>query len=585
MQKGGAFLVEEAGSKAIFIPEDLSIEQKELSRTVHDFVVNEVLPKEALIEAQAPGLMPQLLREAAKLGLMAVEVPATYGGLDLGTIEAAAIAEGSTLQASFNVSYMCQTGIATAPLVYYGSDEQKKKYLTRLASGEFIGAFALTEADAGSDAMAIKTKAKLSPDKKNYILNGRKQFITNGGFADLFTVLAKLDDETGVTALLVEKDFKGVSIGKEEKKMGIHGSSTVSIMFDNVEVSVENVLGQIGKGHHIAFNILNLGRLKLGSACVGSCRHLVNVTYNYVKERVQFGKPIISFQMIQEKLAMMAVRTLLLESLVFRSAGEFDEATKEANKAGKIDDALREYPIEASISKVFGSEMLNWVADDALQLHGGYGYCEEYGIERYLRDSRINRIYEGTNEINRLVITGTLLKLIAKGKLDIFKVLGDAKERIKELITKVDRTSDVSKIFAFVEVVKRLILFIGGGAVQKFGNEIQDEEFILAGLADMIIELYAIESTYIRAKQLDAQGKPERARDINSALYFYLLGAVSGILDNGRRVMMRVVPEDAKDFKEYEKVMFGCIDFITGDQQKLALNIINEIDKAGGYAF
>lgn len=574
-QKGGAFLVDEAGSRPIFIPEHLTIEQKELAKTVHDFVADEVLPKEDLIEAQQPGLMPKLLRKAAKLGLLMAEMPSEYGGLDLGKVDAAAMAEGSTLQGSFNVAYICHTGIATAPIIFYGGDDQKKKYLPRLASGELLAAFALTEPEAGSDAMAIKTKATLSKDKTHYVLNGQKQFITNGGFADLFTVFAKLDDK-GITAFLVEKTFGGVSIGKEEQKMGIHGSSTVSLIFDNVRVPVENILGEPGKGHHIAFNVLNVGKLKLGAACVGASRHLINLTSNYVKERTQFGKPLITFQIVQEKLAMMLARTVLLESMVYRSSALFDEALSLAKKNGDVQNALREYAIEAAIVKVFGSEALYFVADEALQLHGGYGYCEEYGIERIYRDCRINRIFEGTNEINRLIITGTILKLAVKGQIDILKVLSEAPARIKELITGVDQTSEASKTFAFIEVVKRLLLIVGAGAVQRFGDKIQDEQYILSGLAGMAMELYAMESAYIRAKQLGEEGVGPGSKAIQNALYFYMMSAASNLLDQGRRMTMHILPEDSKELVSYTKAMFGCIDFIKGDQQKLVMGLIDQ---------
>lgn len=581
-QRGGAFLVEEAGSQPSFIPENLSIEQKELAKTVHDFVVNEVLPKEDLIEEARPGLMPKLLRQAAGLGILMAEIPVEYGGLGLGKVDATAIAEGSTLQGSFNVSYMCHTGIASAPLIFYGTEDQKKRYLPRLADGDMLAAFALTEPEAGSDAMAITTRALPSKDKRSYIINGRKQFITCGGFADLFTVFAKTEE--GITAFLVERNFKGVSVGKEEKKMGIHGSSTVPLTFENVEVPVGNLLGEPGKGHHIAFNVLNVGRLKLGSACTGVARHLVNLTYNYTKERVQFGGPIFTFQMIQEKLAMMAARTLLLESMVFRVAAVFDEAMAMMKEKGDIEKVLREYAIEAAVAKVYGSEALFYVADDAIQLHGGYGYCEEYGIERYFRDCRVNRIFEGTNEINRLVITGTILKMAVKGQIDIFSVIGSAPAKIRELIASAG-ASEESRIFAFIEVLKRLILSVGGAGVQRYAEKIQDEQYILGNLADMVMELYAIESTYMRARQLKEAGKGPRAHAIFSALFLYIMNVAADLLDKGRRTLMRSVEADSKDVGSYTKAMFGCLDFIRGDQHRLAIGLIDEIDKAEGYPF
>ncbi len=583
VQQGGAFLVEEAGRGPIFIPEDLSIEQKELAKTVHDFVANEVLSKEELIEAQQPGLMPKLLKEAAKLGFLMAEMPEAYGGLGLGKIEAAAMAEGSILQGSFNVSYMCHTGIATAPLVYYGTKEQKEKYLPKLATGELIGAFALTEPEAGSDAMAITTKAVLSPDKKHYILNGRKQFITNGGFANFFTVFAKCG-EKGITAFLVEKG-EGFSTGREEKKMGIHGTSTVPLIFENVKVPVENLLGEVGKGHHIAFNVLNLGRLKLGAACVGASRHLINLSYNYGNERKQFGQPLTSFQMIQEKLATMVSKTLLLESMIFRLAHNVDETLKFYGDAGDVQKGLREHAVEAAVAKVYGSETLYQIADETMQLYGGYGYCEDYGIERFFRDARINRIYEGTNEINRLVITGTVLRMAAKGEIDIFTVLGEAPKKIKELITGVDDDSMESKVFATVEVLKRLILMIGGGAVQRYMKEIGDEQFILSGLADMIAELYALESGYMRVMKLKADGKQVKADFLLNGLYYYLLKFGTGIFEKGRQTLMHIMPADAKEVDSYTKAMVGCQNFIRGDLQGLTMALMDELNNMNGYPF
>lgn len=583
IQKGGAFLVEEAGTRSSFIPEHLSIEQRELTKTVHEFVVNEVLPQEEFIEEMQPGLMPKLLKEAAKIGIFCAEIPAEYGGLDLGKVDSAAIAEGSTLQGSFNVAYMAHTGIGTSPLIYYGTEAQKKKYLEKLGTAELISSFALTEPEAGSDAMAIKTTAKLSADKKYYLLNGQKQFITNGGFANFFTVFAKTE-KGGITAFLVEKAFGGITIGKEEKKMGIKGSSTVSLTFDDVKVPVENLLGEDGKGHHIAFNILNLGRLKLGAACVGVSKHLINLSYNYDSDRNQFGRPLTSFQIIEEKLAMMVSRCLFLESLVYRAVGLFDENMKGAKGTADIMDALREYAIEAAISKVYGSETLFQIADEAVQLHGGYGYCEEYGIERYFRDSRINRIYEGTNEINRLVITGTLLKMAVKGSLDIFSVLAEAPAKLKELLTK-QYSNDEERVYGLVEVLKRLTLLVGAAAVQKYGEKIGDEQYVLGDMADMITECYAVESAYLRALELKKDGNTAKANAVISATLLYLLNTGATTFDKGRRIMMRVMPADSKELASYTKAVLGGISLIQGDQQKLALLIMDEMGRAGGYPF
>lgn len=583
-QKGAAFLVEDANHTDSFIPEHLTFEQRELVKTVHDFVANEVLPQEEFIDASQPGLVAKLLRESAKLGILAAEMPAEYGGLGLGKVDAIAIAEGSTLQGSFNVSYMCHTGIATLPLVYYGTKVQKDKYLAKLANGEMMAAFALTEPDAGSDAMAIKTRAVLSPDKKSYILNGQKQFITNGGFADLITVFAQFEDK-GVTAFLVEKKFRGVTVGKEEEKMGIHGSSTVSLAFDNVPIPVENMLGAPGKGHHIAFNILNVGRLKLGGACSGSSKHLINLTYNYTKERIQFGKPLITFQMLQQKLAMMVARMFLLESLAFRVADNFDKCMAQVHAGSSAENALREYTVESAIAKVFGSEALFYVADDAIQLYGGYGYSTEYGIERIFRDCRINRIFEGTNEINRLVIIGTVLKMAAKGQLDIFKVLSTIQNDIKTLITAADKTDYASVIYSYVEVLKRLTLSVGAASIQKYANGIDEEEYVLSELADMLIDLYAVESAYVRARLLAEEGNIAKAKAMHTTTMFYLLNYAGSTIDRGRKVLARVMGSDAKEVEGYQKAMYGIMSLLRQDQQSLCMSIIGEVDNAGGYPF
>jgi len=434
-----------------------------------------------------------------------VEIPENYGGLGMDKRTATVVSEESVAQGSFSVSFMCHTGIGTLPILYFGNETQKQKYLPKLATGEYIGAYALTEAGSGSDALGAKTKAVLSPDGKHYVLNGSKMWITNGRWADVFTVFAKVDGEK-FTAFIVEKTFPGFSHAAEEKKMGIKGSSTVVINFDNCLVPVENVLGEIGKGHKIAFNVLNIGRWKLGAAAIGGCKKVLKHMIPYVKERKQFGKAISEFGLIRKKVAEVSVKTYVTEALMYRVAGLYDDAIAALDKTDpqydrKSIEAIENYAIEASIAKVYGSEALWFAADEGVQALGGFGYSQEYPMESIQRDSRINRIFEGTNEINRLIIPGTMLKRAMAGQFDLMseiqKIIGELKTGFAALTQ-----SELSPLIARVNLAKKLAVYASGVAVQKYMADIQNQQYLMEKMADLVIETFAMDSALKRTLQI-----------------------------------------------------------------------------------
>lgn len=505
--QGGSFLSIPVEEGKIFTREDLNEDQKAFGQACRDFFVKEVAPKHDAIELHQDHVSVDLLKKAGELGFLMVEVPESYGGLGLDKCTATVVTEESTTQGSFAVTMMCHTGIGTLPILYFGTEEQKKKYLPKLASGEWIGAYALTEPGAGSDALASKTKAVLSGDGKHYVLNGSKMFITNGAWADVFTVFAKIDGEK-FTGFIVEKTFPGFSFGVEEHKMGIKGSSTVTLNLDDCKVPVENVLGEIGKGHRIAFNVLNIGRWKLGAGSLGGCKKVLSHMIPYINERKQFGKSISEFGLIRKKVADCAILTYALESVVYRIAGLYDEAIARLDKSDpdydhKCIGAIEEYAIEASIAKVFGSEALWHCADEGVQALGGYGFSAEYPMERIQRDCRINRIFEGTNEINRLIIPGTMLKRAMAGKFDF---MGDIQKILKEL----KDGFDIAAIGEFgsgtfrhrVNLAKKLAIYACGVAVQKYMAEIKDQQYLMEKMADMLIEVFVMDSTLKRTMQI-----------------------------------------------------------------------------------
>jgi alkylation response protein AidB-like acyl-CoA dehydrogenase len=532
-KKGGSFLIVETDPESVFTPEDFTEEQKMFAKTAEDFVHNEVIANMERTEAKEDGLMAGLLKKAGELGLLMIDVPEKYGGLELDKATSMLVSEVISKGGSFAVTFGGHVGIGTLPIVYFGTEEQKQKYLPRLATAEIISSYALTEAGSGSDALAAKSRAELSEDGKHYILNGEKTFITNGGFADLFIVFAKINGED-FSCFIIEKDFGGITTGAEEKKMGIKGSSTVQLFLDNVKVPVENLLGEQGKGHRIAFNILNVGRFKLGVGCVGSAKIAFDDTVKYANERHQFGKAISSFGLIKNKIAKMASDIYVTESMSYRTAGLLDEVLspidKEADDAAKQTmKGIEEYVTECSIMKVKGSEMLDYVVDEAVQVFGGYGYIAEYPAERYYRDSRVGRIYEGTNEINRMLITGMLIRKAMKGDLPLLDAAKKLQGELLEMPTMDDSDTEglLGEEAKLIQNVKKIALLTAGVAVQKYMTELDEQQGVLAGISDIISEAYGMESARLRALKIAAQqGEAEAAVNMTRLYIYDTLGRV-----------------------------------------------------------
>src|SRR6202051_220761 len=517
---GGSFLLESRRPDEVFTPEDFTEQHPLLGQTAEEFAVNEILPNAEKIEHKDFSVSRELLKKAGELGLSGVEIPEAYGGLEMDKVTAAVIADHIAKYAGFATTWGAHSGIGLLPIVYFGTEEQKKKYLPKLATGETVGAYALSEATSGSDALNCRARAVLSPDGKHYILNGEKMWITNAGFADLFTAFAKIDGEK-FSAFLVERTFPGFSVGAEEHKMGIRGSSTCPIILNDCKVPVENLLGEIGKGHVIAFNILNVGRFKLGAMCVGGGRVSLESAVAYAKQRKAFGKTIGDFGLVREKIANMATLIYVGESLVYRTVGMMDVALGEIDKSGadatkEARKAIEEYAVECSILKVWGSEMIDYVVDETLQIYAGYGFVEEYPAERAYRDARINRIFEGTNEINRLIITGLLLKRAMSGQLPLMPAI---KKLMDEVLSGPSSAEDLEGALAderkLVAQAKKLGLLVSGAATQKYMQKIQHQQEVMAALADMTIEIYAMESAVLRTqKMVEQKGEAAAAMPI-----------------------------------------------------------------------
>ncbi|QQE80344.1 acyl-CoA dehydrogenase family protein [Alicyclobacillus sp. SO9] len=506
LTKGGAFLIEETLPENIFTPEDFTQEHRMIDDTTRSFVEGEIVPNQEQLEHQDWDLTVKLLKKAGDLGLLGADVPEDYDGLGADKVTSAIITENITRGGSFALSHGAHVGIGSLPIVFFGNEEQKKKYLPQLAMGEKIAAYALTEPESGSDALGAKTTATLSEDGKYYILNGTKQFITNSAFADLFVVYAKIDGEK-FSAFIVERDFEGVSTGPEEKKMGIKASSTRPLILEDAKVPVENLLGEAGRGHVIAFNILNIGRYKLAVGCVGGIKSAIETSVKYAKDRKQFKTPIVNFPLIQKKIADMNIRGYVAESMCYRSTGDIDGQLAQlgsANDGKVVAKAIEEYALECSVNKVYASEALDFVVDEGVQIHGGYGFIQEYPIERMYRDSRINRIFEGTNEINRLLIPDMLLRKALKGELPLLQAAQGLQEELMGMLPMPDESETFGAERHILEMMKKVFLFVGGTAVQKYEQALKDEQEILADLADMIAEIYALESALLRAeKELD----------------------------------------------------------------------------------
>jgi len=547
--KGGSFLIEERRPEDIFTPEDFTDEHRQIAKTAVEFTTNEVMPAAAEIEAKNFAVTRGLLRKAGELGLMAVDVPEAYGGLEMDKVTSALVAESMSQLASFSVAFSAHSGIGTLPIVWYGTAAQKQKYLPKLATGEWIGAYALSESSSASDAMNSRTRAVLSADGKHYALNGEKMWITNSGFADVFTVFAKIDG-TQFSAFIIERGTPGFSVGAEEHKLGIRGSSTCPLILADCQVPVENLLGEAGKGHHIAFNILNIGRFKLGAACVGGARNGLQHAIQYAKERKAFGKSICEFGLIQEKLAESATGVYVGESLTYRTIGMIDAAladvdTHAEGASREIQKRIEEYAVECSILKVWGSEMLDMVVDHVLQIYAGYGYVEEYPAERAYRDSRINRIFEGTNEINRLIITGWLMKRAMTGQLPLLPAIKQLMEEVMAgPIAGDPRPGPLAEEHKLLANARKLAMFAAGAASQKYLQALADQQEIMGALADCISEVYAIESAILRAEKLRASRGEGAARQAIAMTKYYTAKASQTVELSARKVIAAVADGD-----------------------------------------
>ena len=520
VRKGGSWILEDAEPGSTFTPEKLSEEHRLMAQTVEEFVDTEVIPNIDRLETKDWKLARELVRRAGELGLLGISAPEQYGGLDLDKASALVVSERMARSASMGATYGAQANLTIIPLVLFGTDAQKSKYLPGLVSGETIGAYALSESGSGSDALAARTRARKQADG-SWLLNGEKMWITNGGFADVFIVFAQADGDQ-FTAFIVERAF-GVKSGNEEHKMGLHGSSTTPILLQDVRVPAENLLGEVGKGHKVALNTLNFGRFKLGAMCSGGCRSAIAESARYAKDRRQFGHPISDFGAIKHKLGEMTARTYALESLMYRTAGLIDETVAAAGGHGGPDiaAALEEFAVEASIAKVMGSETLDYVLDENVQIHGGNGFVKDYSAERYYRDARVNRIFEGTNEINRMLIPGMLIRRALKGEIGLIPA---AKRLQDELLSPTGASlsmdegleADLRTVAAF----KKVVLMVLGTAMQTYGQKLTDEQEVLCAAADILIDTYAAESAVLRARDAVASGRSDAALHEASARTF-----------------------------------------------------------------
>jgi alkylation response protein AidB-like acyl-CoA dehydrogenase len=552
LNRGGAFLITPSAPEDVFTPADLTDDQRLIGQTAEEFVAKEIVPMIPDLELHKEGLMAQLLKKSGELGLLGGTIPEEYGGSGLDKISATVLAEKLAGYASFAVSHGAHAGIGTIPIVNFGTEEQKKKYLPKIATGELLSCYCLSEPQAGSDALASRTRAVLSPDGKNWILNGQKMWITNGGFADVYIVFAKVDGEK-FSCFIVERGTPGFTPGAEEKKMGIRGSSTVPLFFDNSPVPKENLLHEIGRGHIVAFNTLNVGRFSLGAYCLGGAKNVLAAASKYSKERTAFGKHICEFGLIKAKLGEMAVRIYAVESMIYRSAGMIETAVSApgATSGANIDKTLQamqvleEYAIESSISKVVGSETLDFCVDEAVQIFGGYGFHEDYPVARAYRDSRINRIFEGTNEINRMLIIQMLMKRAMTG---VVPLIPAAMKLSEEVLAGPSFEEPSSGAFAEEERVlaqaKKIFLLAAGTAVQKFRDQLAEQQEVVAALANIVMDVYAMESSLRRAQKSSAT-RAQAIGGVADAAQAFISDAMDRIEKEARTALSAVAEGDA----------------------------------------
>lgn len=587
LRRGGAFFIDEILPGEVFTPEDFGEEHKMMAKTTERFIKNEVLPKIEIIEHKDFDLIRRLMRQAGELGLLGTDIEEEFGGTATGIIASQLIVETSAAGASFGVTLNVHTGIGTMPLVFFGNKAQKKKYLRALASGEKIGCYALTEPGSGTDALSIKTTAVLSPDGKYYLLDGAKQFITNGGFADIIFTYAKADGQK-FTAFIVERNFEGVSTGKEERKMGIRGTSTCSVFLDAAKVPVENVLFEIGRGHVVAFNILNLGRFKVASGCIGMAKQAIESSVGYSKQRQQFGRPVCEFDLMKAKIAEMATRTYMAESMLYRTAGLVDKildtVDKSSNDIGaQSANCMAEYAIECSINKVYCSEMLAYVADEAVQMFGGYGYTEEYPVERIYRDCKIFRIYEGTNEINRVIISGWVLRKALKNEMPLYSAAEKARSDLAALepLSRNPVCSPLDYQCKLVHRAKMVLILLCEAAAQKYGTSVADRQDVLGPLSNLIQEVFAMDSGLLRAfKSMDCEGE-HNAKVKISMVQLYVNDAMLRIVGYAQQVLTTMYDEDELA-SQLEKLLRITL-FTPVNTAHLKRSIADSIIAAGKY--
>lgn len=541
---GGEFLIRDVRAKDVFIPEEWNEEQVMMKQTCLDFVNQEIVPLLERIEKQEEGLMPSLLEKAGELGMLGISVPEDLGGMGMDFKTSMLCTEALGEAHSFSVAYGAHTGIGTLPILYYGNEEQKAKYIPKLASGEWKACYCLTEPSSGSDANSGKTKATLSEDGKHYIINGQKMWITNAGFADVFTVFAKIDDDENLSAFILTKEMEGITLNAEEKKMGIKGSSTRQVFFNNVKVPVENLLYERGKGFKIAVNILNIGRIKLAGGVMGGSKGVITYAVNYANEREQFGRPISKYGAIRNKLAQMAIKTYVVESATYRATQNIEDEINHLVEGGMDKGAatlkgIASYAPECAMLKVFGSEVLDYVADEAVQIYGGMGYSAETRVEMSYRDSRINRIFEGTNEINRMLTVDMLLKKAMKGELDL---MGPAMKVANELMGIPDFSAPSDNEFERMREVigrfKKAVLMVAGAAAQKLAMSLAKEQEILMNIADMAIQLYAAESVVLRVEKLAEMKGLDAIKVELEIMRSFMFEASETINKSGREALM-----------------------------------------------
>ncbi|OXM16192.1 acyl-CoA dehydrogenase family protein [Paenibacillus herberti] len=561
---GGSFIIEDIDADSIVIPEEITEEQRMIAQTTADFVEGEIAPVDEALEKLNYELTVEKLRKAGELGLLGADVPEAYGGLGLDKVSSSLISEKMTKASAFALSAGAHVGIGTLPIVYFGNEQQKQKYLPKLSTAELIAAYCLTEPSSGSDALGAKATAVLSGDESHYVLNGTKQFITNAGFADIFIVYAKVNG-TDFSTFIVERTMEGVSIGPEEKKMGIKGSSTCPLILEDVKVPVENLLWEVGKGHLIAFNILNIGRYKLAVGCLGSAKDAIEYSSKYANERTQFGRTISSFPLVGKKLAEMNIRTYVMESMVYRTAGLFDVGLADVDYSAEdvgyqSAKAIAEYQLECSINKVFASEALDFIADEGVQIHGGYGFTQEYRIERIYRDSRINRIFEGTNEINRLLIPGTLVKRAMKGELPLLQKAMKLQAELMELRSvNLQFEHPLEQELHLLGNAKKIFLMAGASAVQKYGAKLEQEQEVLSNMADIMIGIFAMESAILRTqKRITLQGGAKAQLGVDMTVVF--------------------VQEEFSRIAELAKETLAAME--TGDTLKTQLSVLKKLTKS-----